>query len=145
MAADDFNSVNEAFGTGSSGVPTGNVINGRAATPTPTAFTLTISAVRTGGKWHRHVRKRSATALAGAYGTLTLNPGGSYNYVLDNENPDVDALNATETLTDVFTYTVTDETGQTDTAQLHHHHQRHQRWRCRQRSTGGGRRLQLCL
>ncbi|QIF02301.1 VCBS domain-containing protein [Roseimicrobium sp. ORNL1] len=47
-------------------------------------------------------------AVAGAYGTLTLNADGTYNYVLDAQNATVDGLDDGETLTDVFSYTATD-------------------------------------
>jgi len=59
------------------------------------------------------------TALAGAYGTLTLNADGSYQYLLDNNNAAVQALDATDpALTEVFTYTITDRDGDTSTATL---------------------------
>ncbi|WP_143736662.1 beta strand repeat-containing protein, partial [Erythrobacter dokdonensis] len=58
------------------------------------------------------------TALAGLYGTLTLNADGSYSYVLDNNNPLVQGLAAGETLTEVFTYTITDGDGDTATTTL---------------------------
>ncbi len=48
---------------------------------------------------------------SGNYGTLTLNSNGNYSYVIDNENPDVLALDGTETLTETFEYTITDEDG----------------------------------
>ncbi len=44
----------------------------------------------------------------GAYGTLSILTNGDYTYVLDNTNTQVDALNAGETLTDTFNYTVSD-------------------------------------
>ncbi len=47
--------------------------------------------------------------IAGEYGTLTINPDGSYSYDLDDSEPDVIALDETETLQDVFTYTVSDK------------------------------------
>jgi VCBS repeat-containing protein len=55
--------------------------------------------------------------LAGQYGTLTLQPNGSYTYVLDNTNPVVNDLNAGETLTETFSYTISDG-ALDDTAQL---------------------------
>ncbi|OBQ46453.1 VCBS domain-containing protein [Halodesulfovibrio spirochaetisodalis] len=42
------------------------------------------------------------------YGTFTLNPDGSWTYTLDNQNPDVVALDDNETRTDSITYTVSD-------------------------------------
>lgn len=58
------------------------------------------------------------TPLAGAYGNLTLGANGSYNYTLTNGLPAVQALNAGETLTEIFTYTITDGDGDTTTATL---------------------------
>ncbi|WP_157089826.1 cadherin-like domain-containing protein, partial [Bosea sp. WAO] len=57
------------------------------------------------------------SGLAGAYGTLTLNADGSYSYALDNDDPRVNALRDGETLTEVFTYTLSDGSA-TDTATL---------------------------
>jgi len=52
----------------------------------------------------------NATALnnTGTYGTLTISAGGSYSYLLDNTNSNVNALNTGDTLTDTFNYTVSD-------------------------------------
>ncbi|WP_454674132.1 VCBS domain-containing protein [Achromobacter pestifer] len=47
----------------------------------------------------------------GRYGTLTLGADGTYRYVLDDANPQVQALNAGQTLTEVFQYAVTDAGG----------------------------------
>ncbi|MBL4834231.1 MAG: VCBS domain-containing protein [Pseudomonas sp.] len=59
------------------------------------------------------------TAGANQYGNLTLNnPNGSYTYALDNLNPSVQALGVGETLTEVYSYTVTDDNGGSDTATL---------------------------
>ncbi len=58
------------------------------------------------------------TGLAGAYGTLTLNADGSYEYTLDNDNPLVQGLDSQETLTEVFDYTITDGDGDTASTTL---------------------------
>ena len=48
-------------------------------------------------------------ALVGTYGTLTLNADGTYSYAINNTNATVNALRlATDTLTDTFSYTITD-------------------------------------
>ncbi len=47
-----------------------------------------------------------ATSITGTYGTLVINPNGSYVYTLDNSNPTVQALQNGETLTENFGYTV---------------------------------------
>jgi len=56
--------------------------------------------------------------FATAYGTLTLNADGSYTYVLNNQAQPVQGLAAGETLTEVFTYKITDGDGDTATATL---------------------------
>ena len=53
--------------------------------------------------------------LAGVYGTLTLDADGSYQYVVNQTDPTVQALNAGQSLTDTFTHTVTDVVPQTAT------------------------------
>ncbi|MGG6242578.1 VCBS domain-containing protein [Nodosilinea sp. AN01ver1] len=58
-------------------------------------------------------------ALAGAYGALTINSDGSYSYNLDDANATVDALNAGQSLTDTFLYTIRDgSNSQTDVASI---------------------------
>jgi VCBS repeat-containing protein len=57
-------------------------------------------------------------AVTGTYGTLTLNADGSYSYVLNNDDPDTQALKQDEAAQDIFQYTVTDEHGATSTANL---------------------------
>ncbi|RMF46542.1 MAG: hypothetical protein D6755_06475, partial [Anaerolineae bacterium] len=52
------------------------------------------------------------------YGTLVLNSDGSYTYTLDNSNSAVNALKTGESLTDSYTYTLTDADGSTTTATL---------------------------
>ena len=60
-----------------------------------------------------------ASSVAGAYGTVTINADGSYAYVVDNSNAAVQALRtASDTIIDVFSYTVTDTAGATSTTQL---------------------------
>ncbi|MGX5219730.1 VCBS domain-containing protein [Pseudomonas segetis] len=57
--------------------------------------------------------------LVGRYGSLTLNADGTYQYVLDNNNPTVQALRtAGETLRETFTYRMRDTAGAESTARL---------------------------
>ena len=56
--------------------------------------------------------------LAGSYGDLTLNDDGTWSYAVDGANPAVDGLAAGLTLSDVFTYEITDADGSTSTATL---------------------------
>ncbi len=59
------------------------------------------------------------SALAGEYGTLTLNSDGSYIYLVNNDDPRVEALRiAGDTLRDSFTYTIRDLAGATSSATL---------------------------
>ncbi|RFC63935.1 Ig-like domain-containing protein, partial [Mesorhizobium denitrificans] len=56
------------------------------------------------------------TAIAGSYGTFSLDASGNYIYTPDYANPTVAALIPPATLTDTFTYIVTDADGSTATA-----------------------------
>ncbi|HUH57978.1 MAG TPA: VCBS domain-containing protein, partial [Pseudomonadales bacterium] len=56
--------------------------------------------------------------IEGQFGTLTINPDGSYTYALDNTNLAVQGLNKGETLTENFIYTITDGDGDTASANL---------------------------
>ncbi len=90
--------VGGADGLGADGAAVGGPV-------TAVAFGATIGTVGTG--------------LVGTYGTLTLNANGGYQYQLDNNNPAVQALNASDpALSDIFTYTITDRDGDTSTATL---------------------------
>ena len=53
--------------------------------------------------------------IKGAYGTLLIQDDGRYVYTLDNGNGVVQGLDSTETLTEIFTYVITD--GDNDSAQ----------------------------
>ena len=57
-------------------------------------------------------------AQQGQYGTITLNPDGTYTYTLDNDNAVVKALSKDETLTEEFTYTYTDADGDVATGKV---------------------------
>ncbi len=56
--------------------------------------------------------------IAGAHGTLSVNPDGSYSYVLDNSDPVIQGLAEGETLAETFNYTITDGDGDTSQATL---------------------------
>ncbi|MFQ9867122.1 MAG: VCBS domain-containing protein [Bilophila wadsworthia] len=53
------------------------------------------------------------TNTAGLYGSLTLNADGTYTYTLNNASPLVQGLGTGESVTDAFTYTVSDGHGGT--------------------------------
>jgi VCBS repeat-containing protein len=56
--------------------------------------------------------------VAGSFGSLTVNANGSYAYTLDNTLPAVQALAPGATLTDAFSYQVSDGNGGTATTSL---------------------------
>ena len=58
------------------------------------------------------------SALAGAYGALTINANGGYSYALNNANAAVQGLDGDDSLTEIFTYTATDGDGDTSTTTL---------------------------
>ncbi|WP_417328661.1 Ig-like domain-containing protein [Halomonas cupida] len=71
-----------------------------------------------GSDEHSTTAANVGTAVDGAYGRLTLNADGTYRYVLDNSNSTVNALQEGETLTETFTYQITDADGDVSTATL---------------------------
>jgi VCBS repeat-containing protein len=56
----------------------------------------------------------SDASLAGTYGALTLNQAGEWTYELNNDSPAVQALNASDTVTDTFSVRVLDTDGAFD-------------------------------
>ena len=53
----------------------------------------------------------NAVTVNGTHGTLQVNPDGTYTYTLDNNDPAVQGLDIGETLTESFSYTVSDGEG----------------------------------
>ena len=78
--------------------------------------TLVVSAVRVGSSEGSGTAGTLGQALTGTYGQLTLNANGSYSYVANQDA--ADALDAGDTATDVFNYTVSDGNGGTDIATI---------------------------
>ena len=58
------------------------------------------------------------TALNGAHGSLVLNAAGAFTYTINENDAAVQALLSTNTLTDIFSYTMRDTAGATSTASL---------------------------
>ncbi|WP_448110036.1 VCBS domain-containing protein [Luteibacter jiangsuensis] len=106
----DTGSVNED-GTAASGNVLGNDHVGADATATPVTG---VAAGATGGT----VSGGVGAGVTGQHGTLTLNADGSYSYVVNNNDPAVNALKDGQSLTDVYTYTITDADGDTSTTTL---------------------------
>ena len=78
--------------------------------------TLVVASVRLGATEGSGNAGTLGSALTGTYGQLTMNANGSYTYVANQSA--ADDLDAGDTATDSFNYTVSDGTGGTDTATL---------------------------
>ncbi len=95
--------------------PTGNLLTNdtdvdSGDTKTVTGIAAGVQASATGSV---------ASSVTGSYGAIVVAADGSYTYTVDNNNSAVQALRTTgQTLTDVFTYTVTDAAGLTGTTQV---------------------------
>ena len=70
--------------------------------------TLTVTLVRTGSVEGSGTEVNAGQASTGTYGQLTLNANGSYTYVANQAA--ADALDAGDSVTDTFNYTVSDGT-----------------------------------
>ena len=98
---------------GSGGSPaTGNVLTND--TDPDAGDTKTVTAVKFGA-----TAGTLGTALAGAHGSLVLNAAGTFTYTINETDAAVQALRqSTNTLTDVFNYTMRDTAGATSTTTL---------------------------
>ncbi|MBE0600111.1 MAG: hypothetical protein IH568_02245, partial [Burkholderiaceae bacterium] len=90
-------------------IEAGGVANAIAGTPTATG-TLTDTDVDNPANTFTAVA--AATTSTGGFGTYTMTSDGVWTYTLNNANTTVQALNATQTLTDTFTVTTVDGTAQ---------------------------------
>ena len=117
VAVDDTDSVNEDATVTKTGSQN-DVLNDDTDADDSSSVTVTQikkdggsnSAVNSGSTYDS-----SGTSVTGTYGTLTIGADGSYTYVADQSA--ADDLDAGDTATDVFVYTVSDGTS-TDTANL---------------------------
>ena len=98
---------------GSGGSPaSGNVLTND--TDPDAGDTKTVTAVSFGA-----VAGTLGTALAGAHGSLVLNASGAFTYTVNETDAAVQGLRqSTNTLTDVFSYTMRDTAGATSTTTL---------------------------
>ncbi|MBS0453792.1 MAG: VCBS domain-containing protein [Proteobacteria bacterium] len=70
---------------------------------------LLVVGIRAGGIAGGAAAGGLGTVIQGQYGTLTMQRNGAWEYTVDNDLPEVQALRESgQTLTDVFTYTITD-------------------------------------
>ena len=93
-------------------VPDANATDGNADTPGADGATVTGVAA---GDIGADVAGNVAADVVGTYGSIAVLADGSYIYALDNDNALVQGLDGTESLTDVFTYTISDGDGDTST------------------------------
>ena len=80
----------------------GNVLSNDAIAPGTTPIITEVSFGGTQGT--------VGIALQGTYGSLTLNPDGTYTYTLENSTPETQELATGETAIDTFSYTFDDGT-----------------------------------
>ena len=60
----------------------------------------------------------NGSSIVGLYGTLTIGADGSYKFVVDNSNATIDALATDATISETFTYQVSDAAGATNSAEI---------------------------
>ena len=87
----------------------GGVNNGTPGTPTATGDLNSTDVDNAGDSWQAVA---AGTASAGGYGSYALDATGAWTYTLNDNNPDVQALNGTATLIDSFTALTADGTAQ---------------------------------
>ena len=119
VAADDVGSATEAGGV-ANGTPGSNAADNVLDNDTSVSGSLEVAGIRTGNVEGSGTAGTLGVALAGQYGTLTMQADGSYIYVVNDTDPEVQALNVTganTSLTDTFNYTTSDGS-LTDTAVL---------------------------
>ena len=107
-----------ANGTSGDNTAAGNVLGND--TDANAGDTMTVTGIRTGTEiaGGALTTVSGATSITGTFGTLLINPDGTYTYSLNNGDGDTQALGGGATGTDVFTYRLADGSGLTDTAQL---------------------------
>ena len=80
--------------------------------------TLTVTALHTGSPEQTGTQGTLGSPLTGHYGQLVLDSNGHYHYLLASDNAELNALAFGQTVSDIFTYTVTDSTGASTTTTL---------------------------
>ncbi|WP_394558358.1 VCBS domain-containing protein [Aquipseudomonas alcaligenes] len=137
VARDDSNTAQAgSVALGTAEVPAGgNVITGVVNGPlpgtggadtdvdsidNPVSTQLHVTGIRTGSEaaGGSLTSVSGATLIVGLYGSLTINPDGSYSYDVDSNNATVRALPPGATINELFTYQVADSANLTDLAQL---------------------------
>ena len=101
VAHDDTASANQMAGIDA----TGNVLTNDTDNENDP---LSLTAIRLGVVEGAGTAGTLGSPLAGMYGNLTIGADGSYTYVINENNPAVEALKIAESLTESFNYSVTD-------------------------------------
>ncbi|WP_166219362.1 VCBS domain-containing protein [Pseudomonas atagonensis] len=121
----DDNGVAVEAGGVNNGTPgsdaTGNVLtNDQDVDSAANGETRTVTGIRAVGEAGsgNFTAVSGATVLSGLYGTLTINPDGTYRYEVNNTNATVQQLSAGQQLVELFSYRLTDTGGLDDVAQL---------------------------
>ncbi len=95
--------------------PTGNVLTNDTDVDSGDSKTVTGVASGTVGSASTNV----GNTVTGTFGSINIASNGAYTYTVDNTNSTVQALRTSlQTITDVFTYTMTDAGGLTSTTQI---------------------------
>ncbi|MDA9601889.1 VCBS domain-containing protein, partial [Alphaproteobacteria bacterium] len=112
LSVSDGANANETGGSyNATGEHSGDVINTSSTTHYDTdadGDTLTVTAIRLGSSEGSGTAGTVGQALTGTYGQLTLNANGSYSYVANQTA--ADALDAGDSVSDTFNYTISDGT-----------------------------------
>ncbi len=95
--------------------PTGNVLTND--TDVDASDTKTVTGVAAGTV--ASASGSVASVVNGSFGSISIAANGAYTYTVDNSNASVQALRlSSQTLSDVFTYTMRDTAGLTSTTQI---------------------------
>ncbi len=98
--------------------PTGNVLtNDTDPDSAGNGETRTVSGVAAGTA--ASASGSVGASVTGSFGSISIAANGAYTYTVDNSNSTVQALRTSaNTITDVFTYTMTDALGVASTTQI---------------------------
>ncbi len=76
----------------------------------------TLTAITIAGT--EHLVANDNTSIELPHGTLVVSPDGTFTFTVDNANSEIDALNIGQSIDEVFTYTLSDETTATATINI---------------------------
>ncbi|WP_323752054.1 DUF5801 repeats-in-toxin domain-containing protein [Marinobacter sp.] len=119
VARDDTNSITEETASVSGNVMGGNNVSANDVADDAGADGACVTDIASTNEPGNTASSSMGNLLIeGEFGTLTINPDGTYNYVLDNTSLTIQGLTDTESLIESFTYTLEDGDGDTSTAKL---------------------------